>query len=197
MLPVSSLVLVGAIGLAQAVPIPPEHRTAIAAQQRAREEKLAALREKARQRLADDARWYGPEELRDIEDRYRAAHQPFTPNLLPGSRPQLVELVEKYPRSTRSGCAALQVARSSSAEERERSLETVIQLHSDAWCEDGVQVGSLARALLAMHFVGLERYDEAERLVSDVALQFPGSVDTAGAPLDDLLPALKLLRPSK
>ena len=197
MLPVSSFVLAGAIGLAQTVPIPQEHRTAIAAQQRAREEKLAALREKARQRLADDTRWYGPEELRDIEDRYRAAHQPFTAFLLPGSRPQLVELAEKYPRSTRSGCAALQLARSSAAEDRERSLETVIQLHSDAWCEDGVQVGLLARALLAMHFVGLERYDEAERLASEVAVRFPGSVDTAGAPLDDLLPALKLLRPSK
>jgi hypothetical protein len=197
MLPVSSLVLVGAIGLAHVLPIPQERRTAIAAQQRAREEKLAALREKARQRLADDARWYGPEELQDIEDRYRAAHQPFTGFLLPASLPQLVELVEKYPRSTRSGCAALKLARSSAAEERERNLETVIQLHSDAWCDDGVQVGSLARALLAMHFVGLERYEEAERLASQVAVQFPGSVDTAGAPLDDLLPALRLLRPSK
>jgi hypothetical protein len=48
-----------------------------------------------------------------------------------------------------------------------------------------------------MHYVGLERYDEAERLASEVAGRFPGSVDTAGAPLDDLLPALKLLRPSK
>ena len=197
MMPISSFVLAGAIGLVQAVPIPLEYRTAIAAQQRAREEKLAALRERARQRLADDVRWYGPEELQDIEERYRAAHQPFTGFLHPGSLPKLVELVERYPRSTRSGCAALQLARSSDAEERERNLETVIQLHSDAWCEDGVQVGSLARALLAIHFVGLERYDEAERLAREVAVRFPGSVDTAGAPLDDLLPALKLLRPSK
>ena len=52
-----------------------------------------------------------------------------------------------------------------------------------------MQVGSLAPALLRGHLVGLERHDEAERLVSEVAVRFPGSVDTAGAPLDDLLPA--------
>ena len=73
MLPISSFVIVGAIGLAQAVPIPREHRAALAAEPQAREEKLAALRGKARQRLAEDARWYGPEQIRDIEARYRAA----------------------------------------------------------------------------------------------------------------------------
>src|SRR6186713_2917438 len=132
MLPVASFVPASAIGLAQAAPVPQKDRAAIAAQQ-AREETLAALREKARQRLAEDARWYGPDEIRDIEARYQAAHQPITGFLLPGSQPQLVELLEKYPRSTRSGCSALHLARGSAAEERERNLKSVIQLHGDAW----------------------------------------------------------------
>jgi hypothetical protein len=197
MLPISSLVLVGAIAMTQAVPIPPEHRTAITAQQRARDEKLAALREKARQRLAEDARWYWPEEIRDIEARYRAAHDPIRGFLLPGGPPQLVELIGKYPRSTRSGCAALRLASGSTAEERERNLKSVIQLHSDAWCENGVQVGSLARAALAMRFVELDRYDEAERLASEVATRYPGSVDESGASLDEMVQAIRLLRPPK
>jgi hypothetical protein len=58
-------------------------------------------------------------------------------------------------------------------------------------------VGARARALLAIRYVELDRYDEAERLASEVALRFPGSVDTAGAPLDDLVGAIRLLRPSK
>ena len=43
-------------------------------------------------------------------------------------------------------------------------------------------------ALLAMHLVGLERHDEADAS-SASRRAVSGSVDAAGAPLDDLLPA--------
>ena len=193
-----SAILAGSLFLAQAPATPQDTRAVAAmAQDTAREARLATLREKARQRLADDARWYGPDELRDIEWRYQSAH-PTWPRLpAEDKRPQLIALIEKYPRSTRAGCALIELAYGATGEGKQQYLETAIRRHGDAWCENGAQVGANARALLATHYAGLDRYDDAERLAREIAERFPGSVDWAGAPLDDLLPALKLLRPSK
>jgi hypothetical protein len=66
--------------------------------------------------------------------------------------------------------------------------------HSNAWCESGVQVGALARAKLAVHQAGLGQFDEAERLAQEVLAQFPGAIDESGAPLDDVLEGIRLLR---
>jgi hypothetical protein len=164
--------------------------------QAAREAKLARLRAKAYQRASDDSRVYSNEELRDIEVRYQATRLNglFTAR---DAAPRLQELVEKYPRSNRAGCAVLELARLSSGNERERYLKRAIADHDDAWFEDGAQVGPLARALLAMYYAELDRFDEAERLATEIVTRYPGSIDSGGGSLDDVLPALKLLRPPK
>jgi len=41
---------------------------------------------------------------------------------------------------------------------------------------------------------GLGRFDEAEQLARDVSFLFPGAIDASGAPLDDLLEGVRLLR---
>jgi hypothetical protein len=91
----------------------------------------------------------------------------------------------------------LELARLSSGNERERYLKRAIADHDDAWFEDGAQVGPLARALLAMYYAELDRFDEAERLATEIVTRYPGSIDSGGGSLDDVLPALKLLRPPK
>jgi hypothetical protein len=164
--------------------------------QAAREAKLALLRAKAHQRASGDSRVYSNQELRDIEMRYQATRLNglFTAR---DAGPTLQELVEKYPRSNRAGCAVLELARLSSGNERERYLKRAIADHDDAWFEDGAQVGPLARALLAMYYAELDRFDEAERLATEIVTRYPGSIDSGGGSLDDVLPALKLLRPPK
>jgi hypothetical protein len=166
---------------------------------REREARLAALRARAQQRIAEDATRYSASELTDIEARYRATRRPFWPVPAPDhdARFKLQELVETYRRSNRAGCAVLELAQMSEGRERERYLKAAIADHDDAWFENGAQVGPLARALLAMLYAGVDRLDEAERLAGEIASRYPGSVDTAGAPLDDVLPALKMLRPPR
>lgn len=178
---------------------PTAHQDAIAVLKRdqaAREAKLALLRAKAYQRASDDSRVYSNQELRDIEVRYQATRFAgfFTAR---DAGPRLQELVEKYPRSNRAGCAVLELARLTSGNERERYLKLAIADHDDAWFEDGAQVGPLARALLAMYYAELDRFDEAERLATEIVTRYPGSIDSGGGSLDDVLPALKLLRPPK
>jgi hypothetical protein len=97
--------------------------------------------------------------------------------LKPGGAPVLEDLVAKYPKSTRAGCAVLELAQQSKGEVRKRYLGHAIASHGDAWCANGVQVGALARALLAMSDAELDRFDEAERIAREMMRLFPGAVD--------------------
>ncbi len=106
----------------------------------------------------------------------------------------LQELIGRYPRSNRAGCALLELARLSSGTMREQYLRQAIAAHSDAWFENGVQVGALARATLAVDLAALERFDEAERVAAELVAMFPGAIDDSGATLDVVLKSIRLLR---
>jgi hypothetical protein len=71
-------------------------------------------------------------------------------------------------------------------------LKRVIRGFSNAWCESGAQVGEVARAMLAVHYAGLERYDEAELLAKELLGLYPGAIEESGAPLDDVLAGMQL-----
>jgi hypothetical protein len=162
-----------------------------------REAHLASLREKARQRADQDSRQFSAAELADIEATYQSTRLNGTPLLDRGARHRLEALIEKYPRSNRAGCAFVELAMTSDGADRERYLKSAIAGHDDAWFENGAQVGPLARALLAMFYAGLDRFDDGERVAGEISARYPGSIDLSGASLDDVLPGLKLLRSPK
>ena len=105
--------------------------------------------------------------------------------------------IERDPDFNRAGQEALRRAAQASGDERERRLNEVIATHSDAWCENGTRVGATARAILAVHLAGLDRYDEAERIAVEMVKLFPGAIDETGATLDDLPQSIRLLRVPK
>jgi hypothetical protein len=153
------------------------------------------MRLQARIHIEAEAKWFSPDELADIEARYRMGHMWTTP---PIDRQSILEaLVERYPRSNRAGCAAFELARGARGDERERLLRDVIAHHDEAWFDDGVQVGASARAILAVHLAGLDRYDEAEKIAVEMVKRFPGAIDESGATLDDLPQTIRLLRVPK
>jgi hypothetical protein len=157
--------------------------------------RVEALRAKAKEQIEQERATYSARELEDIEARYRAAHREDVPMFLRrDAAPILLQLIADYPKSHRSGCAVLHLARLASGEERERYLKQAIGNHGDAWCESGVQVGALARARLAVQYAALEMFDEAERLAEELVTLFPGAIDESGASLDDVLKAVRLLR---
>jgi hypothetical protein len=157
--------------------------------------RVEALRAKAKKQIEQERAIYSARELEDIEARYRAAHREDFPMFLRrDAAPILLQLIADYPKSNRSGCAVLHLARLASGEDLERYLKHAIGNHGDAWCESGVQVGALARARMAVHYAALEKFDEAERLAEELATLFPGAIDESGASLDDVLEAVRLLR---
>jgi hypothetical protein len=177
----------------------PQEKSVVA--DRAREARLAELRERAKARIEQERTRFSPAEVEDIEARYRSAHESSVGESMflrwPGGAEILLDLIRTYPTSNRAGCATLELARQAKSPERERYLQQAINRYSDAWFETGVQVGALARGLLAMHYAGLDRFDEAERLAAELVRDYPGSIDDAGAPLDDVLEGLRLLRPRR
>jgi hypothetical protein len=190
-----SALIVGLIGV-----VPALHGSGVSVgwkgtQDPAREARLEELRVRARSRIEAERFAFSATELADIEALYASA-QAKEPGL---ARPAhadrtLEELIKRYPRSNRAGCALLELAQLSNGIRRERYLREAIRFGGDAWFENGVQVAALARAMLAVHLAGLDRFDEAERLATELVTQYPGSVDQTGASLDDTLTAIKLLR---
>jgi hypothetical protein len=158
--------------------------------------RVEALRAKAEEQILQDRVIYSESQLQDIEARYQSAHQDggLRSFLRRDAAPILSELIAVYPKSNRSGCAALQLARLVPAKDRERYLKEAIANHSGAWCESGVQVGALARALLAVQYAGSGKFDDAERLARELLALFPGAIDESGAPLDNVLEGIRLLR---
>jgi len=161
----------------------------------ARMQHRASLRLRAQARIEADRALFTDSELTDIETRYRSAHLegPALVRVIEG--PQILrDLAQRYPRSNRAGCAVLELAQLSTGVARERYLREAIAAHSDAWFESGVQVGALARAMLALHLAALERFDDAEQVAAELVERFPGAIDQSGATLDDTLSSIKLLR---
>jgi hypothetical protein len=157
--------------------------------------RVEALRAKAKEQIQQDRLLYSESQIQDLEARYQSAHQDAFPMFLRrDAAPILIELIATYPKSNRSGCAALQLARLAPGKERERFLKEAIANHGGAWCESGVQVGALARALLAVQYAGSGKFDDAERLAKELLTLFPGAIDESGAPLDDVLEGIRLLR---
>jgi hypothetical protein len=93
-------------------------------------------------------------------------------------------LVRRYPRSNRAGCALLELAQLATGVGREEYLRRAIRFGGDARFENGVQVAALARAMSAVHLAGLERFNEAEQVATELVTRFPGAIDQTGATLD-------------
>jgi hypothetical protein len=162
------------------------------------EERLSARRSEARAHMDAEKDLFSTEELAEIEALYSSAHESLV-GFVRGSEGQAIlqMLIQRYPRSNRAGCAVLELARRASGAERARQLRVAIANHSSARFENGVQVGAMARAMLAVHLAGTGQFDEAERLANEVDRMFPGAIDERGASLNGLAESIRLLRSPK
>ena len=152
--------------------------------------RLEALRAMAQARLRRDREVFTAQEFRDLETLYQAANRNIR---APGGKDLLLQVVSKYPRSNRAGCAVLYLAQIASGSERESFLKRAIAEHADDWYGDGVQVAALARVHLAGHYAATNRRDEAVALAEEIRQSFPDAVDHTGGSLIEMLQRMKLL----
>lgn len=133
----------------------------------------AALRAKVRARYERDAAEYGQEAMREVERLYRAYSKT-------GDAGALDELLKRYPKATRTGCAVMYAGQRATGDEAVKWFRKAIADHGDCLYGDGACVGAYARLYLAAACEKAGRKDEAERLKEEIRTQFPDAVSHRG-----------------
>lgn len=143
------------------------------------------LRARVKNRSELDRTLYNQEELRDIEQLYQVANKQWDS---PESKGSLKQLIEKYPKANRTGCALLYLGQMASGRDKEAYLKQAIADFGDCYYGDGVQVGAYARMYLAYYRQETGKAKEAAALFEEVRQDYPDAVDHKGRLLKDLMP---------
>jgi TolA-binding protein len=138
-----------------------------------------------RRRLAEDKQTYSSEQLREIETLYQSANKDLRS---PEAKETLQQLIEKYPKANRTGCAVQYMGQMCTGEEKEKYLRMAIEDFGDCFYGNGVQVGAYARFHLAYYYKKIGKEKEAKALFDEIRKDYPDAINHKGKPLIDLLP---------
>ena len=131
------------------------------------------LIKRARERMMKDQQKYDIAQLKECENLYQVANKNWRSE---EAKSTLKVMIEKYPDVNRTGCAALYLAQYERGEEQERMLKDVIERYGDCWYGNGVQVGALARFLLAGVYVQKGDRAAADALIVEIERDYPGAI---------------------
>lgn len=137
-----------------------------------------------RTRFEQDKERYGIMAAYGIESQYQEANKAGT---VAEIKAKLKELVTKYPRSNRAGCAIQYMAQLSKGEERERYLKLAISHYSDCYYGDGVQVGAYARYYLASYYLANGKEEAANALYDEIRKKYPRAINHQGELLINII----------
>ena len=144
------------------------------------EQQVEEQRKLAKARMRKDLEIYSNEELRNIENLYQVANKKWRTQ---EGKKSLEQLVSKYGKANRTGCAYLYLGQMSTGEEREKHLKRAIKDFSDCYYGDGVQVGAYARYHLAYHYKSNGKTEKAKTLFNEIREQYPNAINHKGRPL--------------
>ena len=139
---------------------------------------------KASQRMRKDSSIYSREQLREIETLYQVANRKWRSQ---EGKDSLKQLIEKFDKANRTGCALLYLGQMSSGEEREEYLRKAIKNFSDCYYGDGVQVGAYARYYLAYYYKETSQEKRAKELFKEITSKYPDAINHKGQLLAGLI----------
>lgn len=148
------------------------------------EQIVAEQRTKARKRMRKDADIYSGNELKEIENLYQVANKQWRTEK---GKNSLKELITKYDKANRTGCALLYLGQMSTGEEREEYLNQAIEGFSDCYYGDGVQVGAYARYHLAYHYRKAGDETKAAELFEELEKLYPNAINHKGKLLASMI----------
>jgi beta-lactamase regulating signal transducer with metallopeptidase domain len=132
---------------------------------------------KARARMREDGRRYSRAELQEAEQLYQVANKQWRS---PEAKASLEQMVKKYPKFNRTGCAILYLGQYSEGEDREKYLKQAVKDFSDCYYGNGVQVGAFARYLLGHYYRDNGQVEKGNALLKEVVTKYPKSVTHRG-----------------
>ena len=150
---------------------------------------LERIREKnvrqAREKMGADSKEYRRDEFRELEELYQKGNaNPRTPE----NQVFLKQVVEKFPKFNRAGCAALYLGRYSKGGEQEKYLELAIEKFSDCYYGDGTNVGGYARFVLGMIQHQAGKQSAAKKLFEELRNDYADTTDHGGRLVVENLP---------
>ena len=155
----------------------------IIAQQNAQKQR-ELLGSKARERMILDSEVYSQDELREIESLYQVANKKWGSD--EGVK-SLEQLISKYKKANRTGCAVLYLGQMNKGDEQIGYLKRAIEEFSDCYYGDGVQVGAYARFMLAGVYLRKGKKEEAMKLLEEIKTDFPDAIDHRGRSLVEII----------
>ena len=135
------------------------------------------LQRMAKERARQDYSNYSKKEVMEAESIYQEASRKLGSE---SGRALLRELIKKYPKMNRAGCAALYLASDAEGTEREELLKQAFERYDDCMYYDGVQVGAYARYKLADIYNQEGNVEGARELMQYVNEHFPHAIDHEG-----------------
>ena len=139
-------------------------------------------RTKARERMRKDSAVYTREQLREIENLYQVANRKWRSQ---EGKDSLKQLIKKFDKANRTGCAMLYLGQMSKGKEKQKYLQKAIDDFSDCYYGDGVQVGAYARLHLAYYYKEKGEDKKAAKLFEEIASKYPDAIGHNGRPLSD------------
>ncbi len=141
-------------------------------------------RVKAKARMRKDLEVYSSEELGKIEKLYQVANKEWRSE---EGKNSLKELVSRYDKANRTGCALLYLGQMSKGDEQIGYLTKAIEGFSDCFYGDGAQIGAYARMYLAFRYKQDGKADKARALFEEIKAQYPNAIDHRGNLLAEII----------
>jgi hypothetical protein len=139
----------------------------------------------AREKMAADSKEYRRGEFTELEELYQKGNaNPRTAE----NQVFLKQVLEKFPKSNRAGCAALYLGRYTKGDEQEKYLEMAIEKFSDCYYGDGTNVGGYARFVLGMMRHQAGKQSAAKKLFEELRKDYADTTDHGGRLVVENLP---------
>jgi hypothetical protein len=138
-------------------------------------------RQAARGRAAKDNQVYSRDQQREIESLYQVANTKGKRS--EEARASLKELLRRFDKANRTGCAALYLGQGSQGEERLGYLTTAVEKFSDCYYFNGCQVGGYGRLVLALTLWDRGEKDKARKLFEELKTTYKEATDHGGRPM--------------
>jgi uncharacterized protein YdaT len=150
---------------------PPAEQGSIVAKQRAI----------AKDRMRQDSEIYSREDLKKIESLYQVANKKGLSS--EEAEKSLKELLSKYKKANRTGCALLYLGQMGDGDEQIKYLQLAIDEFGDCFYGDGVQVGAYARFILSGCYSQRGEKEKAAKLIEEIKSNYPDAIDHKGRSL--------------
>ena len=146
-------------------------------------------RQAARVRANEDKQRYTFEQLGEIETLYQVANTKGKRS--PEARESLKQLLEKYDKANRTGCATLYLGQASEGTERLEYLTRAVEKFSDCYYFNGCQVGGYGRYVLALTLWEKGDKEQARALFAELKTTYKEATDHRGRPMIEAVEAVE------